>query len=545
MENENFIESLIEERKKIIIEEELLNKSFKRASKLESVLSDTFEKSMLIGWILMNIGVAIWAFHYYDEFTWSRFWYHFFINIYPGFIFAGIIGVLVDPFVPLILHRFYRISKRELKNFKIQKNSLYESRLALDQKIDDEERKFLEQKRRKEWNEKRAKDKEAESDLLANLHELIISLENKKISGVELNERLKILDDDNRRIRAAGYQVEKSITFTNLFKKIEKLRISTDVPKTSHLPIKPVINTPPLPAKSENEPSSIRSPDYQERAKRLFFKIDSEAYFGYRLDWFLGILSNGQCQERQSKLIHSLLKQEFQEYNEIGFIIQPPDYYAQKIKEIYLIISRESNTVENEHISTSSPSVNSESIEFQKTSPLVNSTTKIEDKTIIEIFGNPKSSSVKERIDKTFKTIPKQDFQAVNKQKMDIGNAGESFVYWKEKNKLFDSGFIHLSEMVKHVSKESDSYGYDIISYFEDGTPVYLEVKTTIGGPKTPFDVTNAELVAMDKLDNYYIVRVFDFNINSGKGSTYTVNKIQFSNHFDLEPTSFRARPKK
>lgn len=544
MEKGNNIESLKSERNKIITEEKLLSNSFKRAFKLETVLKDTFNLSLFIGFILLTIGVAIWAHFYYEAFTWSLFWYHLFIIIYPGCFVCMFIASIIDHLTPFLLHKLYRISKKDLEAFKIRKKELFERHKILDKKITDEESKVIDEKRRKDWVEKRAKNKEDEIALLNSLRELIRGLENKKVGGPEANEWIKLLFDDHIKIKTAGYQIEKSITYTNLFKKIERLQN----PHTSSIPILPIPKsveiTEPTPKIVEPDHFRTLTREYQESARQQYYRIVNEAYFDLRLDWFLSMLLKGQCPKKQAVLIHTLLKQEFQDYSRIGFIIHPLEHYTKKGREIYSIIMEEDWVVEKEISTSIIPNIIEPSPSIPKLESS-NSPSKVEDKTVTEIFGEPKFGKIVSQKEKTFKPLPKLDYQVVNKQKMDIGDAGELYIYWKEKNKLFDSGFKHLSDKVQLISKESDSYGYDIISYFDDGTPIYLEVKTTIGGPKTPFDISNAEFAAMNNLDNYYIVRVFDFNIETGKGSSYTVNKSQFGNHFDIEPTSYRAKPKR
>jgi hypothetical protein len=54
-----------------------------------------------------------------------------------------------------------------------------------------------------------------------------------------------------------------------------------------------------------------------------------------------------------------------------------------------------------------------------------------------------------------------------------------------EREQLKMLGRGDLAEKVKHVAiEEGDGAGYDVKSFFVDGRPKYIEVKTT-AGPKT------------------------------------------------------------
>ena len=55
------------------------------------------------------------------------------------------------------------------------------------------------------------------------------------------------------------------------------------------------------------------------------------------------------------------------------------------------------------------------------------------------------------------------------------------YIFEKEQNHLISQGKIKQSKEIIHVSPESDSEGYDIISFTDNGDRKYIEVKTTTG----------------------------------------------------------------
>lgn len=95
-----------------------------------------------------------------------------------------------------------------------------------------------------------------------------------------------------------------------------------------------------------------------------------------------------------------------------------------------------------------------------------------------------------------------------------LGEAGEEFVVQCERNRLSILGLRELAEKVERVSKtRGDGLGYDVLSFNDDGSECYIEVKTTRGGKKTPFFFSHSELeFSEEKGENYILYRVFHFD---------------------------------
>jgi hypothetical protein len=99
-----------------------------------------------------------------------------------------------------------------------------------------------------------------------------------------------------------------------------------------------------------------------------------------------------------------------------------------------------------------------------------------------------------------------------------IGKRGEKLVFESEKKKLKDAvkagKIASMDELLKWVSIEDDTAGYDILSYSVDAKqPIYIEVKTTTGSKMTPFYISENELAfSKNNASCYHLYRVFNFN---------------------------------
>lgn len=106
------------------------------------------------------------------------------------------------------------------------------------------------------------------------------------------------------------------------------------------------------------------------------------------------------------------------------------------------------------------------------------------------------------------------------KENKRIGDLGELLVlqYEQERLKLFG-----VKKMPEHKSKsEGDGLGYDILSYNEKGTEIFIEVKTTIHASNTPFFITRNEL-ERSKRDSgkYFLYRLYEFDDTNNMAKFY------------------------
>ena len=113
---------------------------------------------------------------------------------------------------------------------------------------------------------------------------------------------------------------------------------------------------------------------------------------------------------------------------------------------------------------------------------------------------------------RSFKERRKPDYADRDAKNRKIGLRGELLVIQYEKMRLSQLGRSDLAELIIHVSEvEGDGAGYDIRSFKDDGSPLFLEVKSTRGGLETSFFISAAELEFSERHpDDYELIRVFN-----------------------------------
>ena len=69
-----------------------------------------------------------------------------------------------------------------------------------------------------------------------------------------------------------------------------------------------------------------------------------------------------------------------------------------------------------------------------------------------------------------------------------------------------------MDNLLKWVSLEDDTAGYDILSYdLETEQPIYIEVKSTIGNKFTPFYMSEGEInFSRENANNYRLYRIYN-----------------------------------
>lgn len=119
------------------------------------------------------------------------------------------------------------------------------------------------------------------------------------------------------------------------------------------------------------------------------------------------------------------------------------------------------------------------------------------------------------------------------------GLVGEELVYRSEIARLQQAGRPDLAQKVKWVSKEDgDGAGFDILSFENDGTERFYEVKTTIGHRRTPFYLSRNERdFAEEAPDNFRIFRLYEV----GRSPRSFLIAPPLDNALILEPSVYRA----
>lgn len=139
----------------------------------------------------------------------------------------------------------------------------------------------------------------------------------------------------------------------------------------------------------------------------------------------------------------------------------------------------------------------------------------------------------------------KTDYIKKAQNDLKYGLMGEELVLKYEKQRLYDLGVIEAVNKVKWVSKLSDSYGYDILSFdYIRGklTPIHIEVKTTPSPVDVDFYISINELERSKEYnETYFVYRVYDVNSMSPK--MYRAQG-EIKKNFTIDPVTFRARYK-
>jgi hypothetical protein len=152
---------------------------------------------------------------------------------------------------------------------------------------------------------------------------------------------------------------------------------------------------------------------------------------------------------------------------------------------------------------------------------------------IIAREGNNKDISIK---------YPhKKNYENESGKLKKIGDRGEKIVFDYEVNYLSNSGRKDLAVKVKRVSLESDSYGYDILSFNLDGTEKHIEVKATVSNQNTTnFYLSENELQTAKNTDNYYVYMVYEVKTDTPKiwniGNPFSPENKDIL----LKPTNYR-----
>lgn len=139
------------------------------------------------------------------------------------------------------------------------------------------------------------------------------------------------------------------------------------------------------------------------------------------------------------------------------------------------------------------------------------------------------------------------DYIDILKKKQDLGLKGELQVIKYEKNRLNNLGKKDLANQVKHVSKDiGDGLGYDILSFNEDESFLYIEVKTTISSEKQDFYITKNELEFLKNESQARIYRVYNFSEDRNDIGLNIYSKEDFVNtgKLGLEAISFKVKIK-
>ena len=162
-------------------------------------------------------------------------------------------------------------------------------------------------------------------------------------------------------------------------------------------------------------------------------------------------------------------------------------------------------------------------------------------KFIINDAPEKKSKLKREGVTKDkFRQLKVYNNPDADKKLKDIGNKGEQYIIEYEIERLTQANKAELADKIKHISLVNDAAGYDILSFNEDGTERYIEVKTTKGPIGTDFFISPGEINFSKVNKEYYIYRVFEFLSEKMTGKIY-IKKGDVEINFNLKPLQFKA----
>lgn len=105
------------------------------------------------------------------------------------------------------------------------------------------------------------------------------------------------------------------------------------------------------------------------------------------------------------------------------------------------------------------------------------------------------------------------DYLQLEALRKKIGDIGEHYVFECEKARLAKANSKYVDYVDATPAKDHRN-GYDILSYSEDGVPIYIEVKSTMGDLSTPFYITANEKATAERIRKeggiYQIHRVYN-----------------------------------
>lgn len=167
---------------------------------------------------------------------------------------------------------------------------------------------------------------------------------------------------------------------------------------------------------------------------------------------------------------------------------------------------------------------------------------KIDVDNVDPIYIDSTYTSQSSKSSKSKRILAKKDHETSSKKNALVGLKGEQCVIKAEINRLMsENAPKHIIDRIQHLSLISDSYGYDILSFNYDGTPRYIEVKTTTRSSSDfSFEITaNEYQTALELGENYYIYIVF--NITSLHPKIWPIKNPFTNGNVVVTPIKYRV----
>jgi len=156
-----------------------------------------------------------------------------------------------------------------------------------------------------------------------------------------------------------------------------------------------------------------------------------------------------------------------------------------------------------------------------------------------QILLNAKQTKPVNQNVSTRKLSPKKDYIKKQIRNKILGDSGEQKILEEEKARLKHAGKYQLAREVHIV--DSDAYGYDIVSFNEDGTQKHIEVKTSTSiSDDISFHITAYEVQTLLEDDAYELHYLYCVNEQEIKKVIFTNEQLrtQIIQQY-MQPTQF------
>ena len=146
-------------------------------------------------------------------------------------------------------------------------------------------------------------------------------------------------------------------------------------------------------------------------------------------------------------------------------------------------------------------------------------------------------------------TARKVDWEKVRDRNNEIGDQGEEFILEFEIDRLVETLSLERTKAmqnVQHLSRlQGDGLGFDISSINDDGSPRYIEVKTTSGDFNQPFFMSENERRFFEEYgEAAFIYRVYNFNKETRHGDVRIITSSELFSDFTFDATTWKVTPK-
>ncbi|MGL4955848.1 MAG: DUF3883 domain-containing protein [Bacteroidales bacterium] len=143
----------------------------------------------------------------------------------------------------------------------------------------------------------------------------------------------------------------------------------------------------------------------------------------------------------------------------------------------------------------------------------------------------------------------KVNWEKARERNNEIGDQGEEFALEFEIDRLIETLSLDRAiaiQNVQHLSRlQGDGLGYDISSINNDGSPRYIEIKTTSGDCNQPFYISKNEKHFFEAYeDSAFIYRIYNFNRETRHGEVMIINQNELFLNFNFDPITWQVTPR-